>query len=69
VTLSRALAANVKRLRQQHGWSQKALAEEAKVSARWVSAVETCGANVSLDIVERLAKALRVDDPRRLLRE
>lgn len=67
--LARALAANVKRLRQQHGWSQKALAEEAGVSPRWVSAVEARGANVSLDIVERLAKALRVEDPRSLLHE
>lgn len=67
--LARALAANVKALRRGHGWSQKALAEEAGISPRWVSAVETCEANVSLDVVEQLAKALKVADPRRLLDE
>lgn len=69
MTLADALARNVRDLRRKHGWSQRELAEEAGISLRYLSAVESCSTNPTLDIVERLAKALRVEDPRKLLHE
>jgi transcriptional regulator with XRE-family HTH domain len=54
------VAGNLRRLRQQAGLSQQALAEAAQVSRRMLVSIETGDANVSLNTLDRLAEALGV---------
>jgi transcriptional regulator with XRE-family HTH domain len=55
------VAANLKRLRKERGLSQEAMAELADFHRTYVSQLERCVTNISLDGLERLAKALAVD--------
>lgn len=54
------LAENVIRLRRQMGWSQEGLAHEAGLHRTFIAHVERRVRNISLDNIERLAKALNV---------
>ena len=54
------LAANVRRLRKELGWSRRFLAERADISERFLADVEQAGANPSLLRVQALAGALNV---------
>lgn len=54
------LAANLHRLRKARGLSQDALAENARLHRTFVGSVERSERNVSIDNIERLAKALGV---------
>jgi transcriptional regulator with XRE-family HTH domain len=54
------LAANLIRLRSERGWSQEALAFECGLHRTFVAHVERQARNISLDNLERLAKALGV---------
>lgn len=54
------LAANLRRLRSERGWSQEELAFECNLHRTFVAHVERCGRNISLDNLERLATALKV---------
>lgn len=58
--LRRKLARNLVRLRQERGWSQEALADEAGLHRTYVSGVERGVRNPTLLVLERLAKALKV---------
>ena len=61
VTSPRAvLASNLRRLRKQHGWSQEYLAFEAELHRTFVAHVERQARNISLDNLEKLARALGV---------
>ncbi len=51
---------NVRKLRKERGWTQEQLAFEAGVKRAYLSEVENGQRNVSLDVVEKLAKALDV---------
>jgi len=51
-------ARNLRSLRQAHGISQEKLAELAGLHRTYVSSVERGGRNISIDNIERLAKAL-----------
>ncbi|WP_300336696.1 helix-turn-helix transcriptional regulator [Accumulibacter sp.] len=62
------LAANLRQLRRDKGLSQEALADLANLHRTYVSSVERCERNASLDTLERLANALGID-PSELLRE
>lgn len=53
-------ADNVKRLRQQRGWSQVRLAMEAHVSQQSISFIERGRNEPSSDMIRALAKALNV---------
>ncbi|WP_241762254.1 helix-turn-helix domain-containing protein [Euryhalocaulis caribicus] len=53
---------NVRRLRKERGLSQEALGHEADVDRTYVSGIERCVRNPTIDIVERIAKALEVDE-------
>lgn len=55
------LARNVKTRRGVNSWSQEALAEAAGLSQVYISNVETGKKAASVDVIERLAKAFRVD--------
>jgi transcriptional regulator with XRE-family HTH domain len=55
------LAANLKRLRKAKGLSQEELAHQVGIDRTYVSALERRVYAASIDLVERLAKALQVD--------
>ncbi|WP_129136905.1 helix-turn-helix transcriptional regulator [Luteimonas sp. YGD11-2] len=55
------VAANVRRLRRANGLSQEGLAEVAQFHRTYVSQLERCVTNISIDGLERLAQALNVD--------
>jgi transcriptional regulator with XRE-family HTH domain len=53
------LAANVKRLRRERGWSQEALADEASLDRTYVSGIERMVRNPTITVTERLSIALQ----------
>lgn len=55
------IAANIRRLRQERALSQEKLAELADFHRTYVSQLERCITNVSVDGLERLADALKID--------
>ena len=52
---------SVRRLREDRGISQEALANDAGLDRTYVSSVERGRRNISLENIERLAKALQVE--------
>ncbi|OYD77396.1 UNVERIFIED_ORG: helix-turn-helix protein [Burkholderia sp. CF145] len=52
------VAANLRRLRLQAGYSQEALATEAGFHRTYVSQIERCKLNVTIDAMWRLAELL-----------
>lgn len=63
----RLFAANLRRLRRGAGVTQEHLAEAAGLDRSYISLVENARANVSLDVICRIATVLRVR-PHDLLR-
>jgi transcriptional regulator with XRE-family HTH domain len=59
-TARELLAANIVKLRGERGYSQEELAHEAGLHRTFIAHVERRARNISLDNVERLAKALNV---------
>jgi transcriptional regulator with XRE-family HTH domain len=55
------IAANIRRLRQERALSQEKLAELADFHRTYVSQLERCITNISVDGLERLADALKID--------
>lgn len=61
-TTARArIAVNLKRLRIERGLSQERMAELADFHRTYVSQLERCVTNISIDGLERIAHALDVD--------
>ena len=58
--VSKALAANVRRLRKERGWTQDDLAAETKVEQGAISLIENGRANPTLLMLESIARALDV---------
>jgi len=54
------LARNLKREREALGWSQEELADRADLHRTYVSGIERKVRNPTIEIVDRLAKALKV---------
>jgi transcriptional regulator with XRE-family HTH domain len=52
------LAANVKRLRNERGWSQEALADATGLDRTYISGIERVVRNPTIIVVERVAAAL-----------
>ncbi|THF66967.1 helix-turn-helix transcriptional regulator [Pseudothauera nasutitermitis] len=61
VSARQVLARNIKRLRGEKGWSQEALAFEAGLHRTFIAHVERAGRNISIDNIERIARALGVE--------
>jgi transcriptional regulator with XRE-family HTH domain len=59
--LRKAFARNLRNARNSEGVSQEELAHRAELDRTYVSALERCLYSASLDTIERLAKALRVE--------
>lgn len=55
------VADNVRRLRSERGLSQEQLGEIAEFHRTYVSQLERCVTNISIDGLERLAGSLAVD--------
>lgn len=58
--IRRRLARNLIRLRGERGWSQEELADEASLHRTYVSGIERCVRNPTIMILERLAKAFKI---------
>jgi transcriptional regulator with XRE-family HTH domain len=54
-------ARNLRKARNAKGLSQEALAHEAEVDRTYVSALERSQYSASIDMVDRLAKALEIE--------
>ncbi len=54
------LGARIKAVRKQRGWSQEQLAERAGISTQYVSNIERGKENPTLDLLLRVAQALKV---------
>lgn len=54
-------ALNLKAMRQAKGLSQEELAHQADIDRTYVSSLERCIYNASIDVVERLAVVLGVE--------
>jgi transcriptional regulator with XRE-family HTH domain len=57
-TLRGGLGRAVRRLRKQAGYSQEAFADRCKLHRTYMGSVERGETNISLDNIERIAKAL-----------
>lgn len=55
-----ALGKRIKALRKRLGWSQERFAERVDISTQYVSNIERGKENPTLDLLLRLAEALRV---------
>lgn len=59
-SLTKALAANIRRMRYERGLSQEELADISGLHRTYIGSVERCERNVTLSSLELLAKALNV---------
>lgn len=55
------LATNMRRYRRSVGLSQEELALRAGVDRTYISALERCQYSASIDVIDRLARELRVE--------
>lgn len=58
--LKQALSSNIKRIRKEQGISQEKLALKADVDRSYMSQIERCLANPSIDALLRISNALEV---------
>jgi len=60
MSIREILAANLKRYRRERGVSQEELAHLAEIDRTYISSLERCQYAASIEVVDRLAKALGV---------
>lgn len=60
IELKQALSANIKRIRLEHGISQEKLALKANIDRSYMSELERCLANPSIEALLKIANALEV---------
>lgn len=60
-TILKTIATNIKKLREQKHLSQEQLADKSGLHRTYISLLERKKKNVSIIILEKLAKALQVD--------
>lgn len=57
----RVFGSNVRRHRMRQGWSQESFAEKCGMHRTYISGIECCRRNISLENIQRIADALDVD--------
>jgi transcriptional regulator with XRE-family HTH domain len=60
VDIKQRLGSNVRRLRQEQGWSQEDYADRADIHRTYVSDIERGSRNPTITIVEKLARPFKV---------
>jgi len=55
------LGARVRDLRQQRGWTQEALGERAGLSYKFIGEIERGVGNPTIDSIDQIARAFRID--------
>ena len=60
-SLRTAFGRAVARLRKERGLSQEAFAEKCNIGRTYMTGIEGGKHNVSLDVIDRIARGLRVD--------
>lgn len=55
VDIRQRLASNLRRLRNEHGWSQEDYADRAGIHRTYVSDLERAARNPTITVIERLA--------------
>lgn len=60
MTIVRRVGRNIKRVRTRRGWTQQVLAVRAGTTRFYVAQMEAGSKQCSLEMLERVAKALRV---------
>ena len=58
--IKRKFGQRVKKLRQEKGLSQEALANEANLNRTYIPSIEKGERNVSITVIEKIAKALKI---------
>ena len=58
--IRKRLGSNLKRLRNEKGWSQEEFADRAGIHRTYVSDIERAARNPTITIVEKLAKPLKI---------
>lgn len=58
--IMKRVAVNVKRIRTERGMTQQALADKAKIHRVYIAYIEGATRAPSLEMLDRLAKALKV---------
>ena len=69
LTLREIVAANVRRLRLERGYSQEELAHRVGIDRNYVGMIERRKNSPTIDMIERLARALKVEPLALLQRE
>ena len=59
--IRKVLADNIKIYRFNLGYTQEQLAEKCDISTRYLSDIENSKGNISIDTLEELSKALKVE--------
>jgi len=60
IDIKAKFGARIKQLRERRGWSQDELARRAGLNSSYVGRIERAERNITLKVVEKLAKALNV---------
>ena len=60
--LRAAVGRNVKRIREEQGVAQDELAHRAEIHVTYLSGVENGRRNITLNVLERIASALKVSE-------
>lgn len=66
--IKKSFGGNLRKLREQKGWSQEDLAEESGLHRTYISGLERGIRNPTIEIIQKIAIALRII-PADLLRE
>jgi len=60
-TLGEIVARNLRRIRQEKGLTQEELAHRVGINRNYVGMIERCENSPTVDVIERISKALHID--------
>jgi transcriptional regulator with XRE-family HTH domain len=62
MSIRKVVGGNIRALREAVGWSQEKLAIRSKLSSDYIGRLERGNANIGIDALSRIAKALKVKE-------